>query len=63
MISFSVSLAGASGKSGIEYPLACNSAIAAFNCGTEALILGSFIMLASGVFAKAPNSVKASETF
>jgi hypothetical protein len=48
---------------GIAKPLSCNSLIADFNCGTEALMFGNFIMFASGVFAKSPNSAKASFTF
>ncbi len=36
--------------------------MAAFNCGTEALMLGNLIMFASGVFAKAPSSANASDT-
>ena len=42
------------------YPFACNSAIAAFNCGIEAEMFGNLMMLASGVFANSPSSAKAS---
>jgi hypothetical protein len=34
--------------------------MAAFNCGSEALIFGSFIILASGVFASSPSAVSSS---
>ena len=36
--------------------------MAAFNCGIEALILGSFIMLASGFKVNWPKSANASGT-
>ncbi len=36
--------------------------MASFSCGTEALILGSLMMLASGVFASSPSSPSASDT-
>ena len=32
--------------------------MAAFSCGTEALMLGSLMMLASGVVASAPSSAE-----
>src|SRR5690606_8708849 len=35
---------------------------ASVSCGTEALIFGSFMMFASGVFASSPNSAKSSFT-
>ncbi len=35
--------------------------MASDNCGTEALIFGSFIILASGVLASFPKSAKSSE--
>ena len=41
-------------------PSACNSAMAALSCGTEALILGSLMIFASGVLARRPNSASAS---
>ena len=37
--------------------------MAACNCGIEALILGSLMMLASGLFANLPNQVNSSGTF
>jgi hypothetical protein len=42
--------------------LACSSAIAAFSCGTEALMLGSLMMLASGSSVFLPSSVSVSGT-
>ena len=36
--------------------------IAAFSCGTEALMLGSLMMLASGFLASSPSSARASPT-
>ena len=41
-------------------PCACSSAIAPFSCGTDALMLGSLMMLASGVFASSPSSARSS---
>ena len=43
--------------------LDCNSLIAAFNCGTDALIFGNFIILASGFLASSPNSLRWFGTF
>jgi hypothetical protein len=37
--------------------------MAAFSWGTEALMLGSLMMFASGVFASRPNSASASSIF
>ena len=37
--------------------------IAAFSCGTEALTLGSLMMLASGWVASVPSSARSSLTF
>ena len=48
-------LTGLGLNSGMLYPLLCNSAIAALNCGMEALIFGSLIILALGVFAISPS--------
>ena len=62
-MSFSSSVLGSAGKRGILYPCSFNSLIASFNWGIEALILGSFIMLASGVLASSPSSVRASPIF
>ena len=36
--------------------------MAAFSCGIEALMLGSLMMLASGVFASSPSSASESGT-
>ena len=43
-------------------PFAWSSFIASFNCGTEALMLGSLMIFASGFFANSPSSVNASLT-
>ena len=37
--------------------------MAAFNCGTEAEMFGSLMMLASGVVASWPSSARSSLTF
>ena len=42
---------------------ACNSAIAAFNCGIDALMFGSLMMFASGWSVSAPSSARAPEVF
>ena len=55
---FSSSVRGSSGKSGRSYPFSCSSARAAWSWGTEALMLGSLMMLASGVLASFPSSVR-----
>src|SRR5271154_2214223 len=57
-ISFSASVLGDCGKSGILYPLPCSSLTAAASCGTEALMLGSLMMLVSGRCVSRPSSPK-----
>mmetsp|Transcript_8137 Transcript_8137/g.19407 ORF Transcript_8137/g.19407 Transcript_8137/m.19407 type:complete len:247 (+) Transcript_8137:1669-2409(+) len=61
-ISRSSGVAGASGNEGISKPFACSSLIHSFNCGIEALILGSFTILAFGVFASSPSCTNSSAT-
>ena len=41
-------------------PWLCSSATAALSCGTDAEMLGSLMMLASGVVASSPSSARAS---
>ena len=41
-------------------PFSCSSRTAAFSCGTDAEMLGSLMMFASGDFASAPSSASAS---
>ena len=60
LISFSCSVLASLGYRGTMKPCALNSAIAAFSCGIEALMLGSFMILASGVFTSLPSSASSS---
>ena len=55
---FSASVRGSSGKSGMSYPFSCSSSMALWSWGMEALMLGSLMMLASGVFASSPSSAR-----
>ena len=61
-MSFSASVCGSSGNSGKAKPLSCNSLMASFNCGIEALTLGNFIILVDDSWVKAPNLANASGT-
>ncbi|CNJ78943.1 Uncharacterised protein [Mycobacterium tuberculosis] len=60
--SFSSSDFGFCGKSGTLKPLPCSSLIAATSCGTEALMLGSLMMLVSGSCVSLPSSARLSGT-
>ena len=53
---------GSDGKFGTLKPWSCNSLIAPWSCGMDALMLGSLMMFASAWFASSPSSASASGT-
>ena len=59
----SLSFLGFSTYGGISKPLDWSSSIAAISWGTDAEILGSLIILASGLKTSSPSSDNASLTF